>query len=46
LDGEDPAAYDELRAKISAGLNPADIFEQIWVQDLLDLDWEVRRWLA
>jgi hypothetical protein len=44
VDGEDPAAYDELRAKISAGVKPADIFEQIWVRDLADLDWEVMRW--
>ena len=43
LDGEDGAAYDELLAQISAAVKPADILEEIWVRDTVDLTWEVLR---
>ena len=47
LEGEDTAAYDELLARISGAVKPADIFEEIWVRDIVDLVWEVLRlrWL-
>src|SRR5262249_47231608 len=47
FEGEDAAAYDELLARISGAVKPADIFEEIWVRDIVDLVWEVLRlrWL-
>ena len=43
LEGEDTAAYDELLVRISGAVNPADIFDEIWVRDLVDLVWEALR---
>ena len=43
LEGEDAAAYDELLGRISGAVKPSDIFEEIWVQDIVDLVWEVVR---
>jgi hypothetical protein len=43
LEGEDTAAYDELLARISGAVKPADIFEEIWVRDIVDLVWEAFR---
>src|SRR5262249_54402859 len=43
LEGEDTAAYDELLARISGAVKPADIFEEIWVRDVVDLVWEAFR---
>src|SRR5215472_1186031 len=41
--GEDAAAYDELSARIAGAMEPADIFEEIWVGDIVDCDWQVFR---
>src|SRR5882672_7734858 len=41
--GEDAAGYDELLARISGTLQPADMLEQIWVRDVVDLVWEIFR---
>src|SRR5215472_12512359 len=41
--GEDAAAYDELSARIAGAMEPADIFEEIWVGDIVDGDWKVFR---
>ena len=43
LKGEDPAAYDELLARISGAVGPSDILEEIWVRDVVDLAWEALR---
>jgi hypothetical protein len=43
LEGEDTAAYDELLARISGAVKPADILEEIWVRDLVDLVWDAFR---
>jgi hypothetical protein len=43
LEGEDTAAYDELLVRISGAAKPADIFEEIWVRDIVDLVWEALR---
>jgi len=43
FEGEDAAAYDELLARISGAVKPADIFEEIWVRDIVDLVWEAVR---
>jgi hypothetical protein len=38
------AEYDELLARVSAAVNPADILEDIWVRDIVDLTWEAWRY--
>ena len=43
LEGEDVAAYDELLARVSEGVQPNDILEEIWVRDIVDLVWETLR---
>jgi hypothetical protein len=44
IDGEDSGAYEELHERVYLSLNPADIFEEIWVRDFVDLTWEILRW--
>ena len=44
LAGEDSAAYDHLLASVSAHLKPSDIFEEIWMREIVDLTWEALRW--
>jgi hypothetical protein len=44
LEGEDSAAYGDLLARISAAVKPADIFEEIWLREFLDLAWEALRY--
>jgi len=41
--GEDAAAYDDLLARIAGAVKPADILEDIWVHDVVDLVWDVVR---
>jgi hypothetical protein len=43
LEGEDTPAYDELLVRISGTVKPADIFEEIWVRDIVDLVWDAFR---
>jgi hypothetical protein len=43
IEGEDAGAYDELLVRISAAVRPANIFEEIWVRDIVDLVWEAFR---
>jgi hypothetical protein len=43
LEGEDTAAYDELLVRISGPVKPTDIFEEIWIRDIVDLVWEAFR---
>jgi hypothetical protein len=43
LEGEDTTAYDELLVRISGAVKPADILEEIWVRDVVDLVWEAFR---
>jgi hypothetical protein len=44
LAGEDSKAYDDLLAQVSGAVKPADIIEEIFVHDIVDLTWEVFRW--
>ena len=44
LAGEDPAAYDELLARIRAAVKPLDIIEEMFIADVVSLEWEVLRW--
>jgi len=43
IEGEDAASYDDLLARISGTLKPADILEEIWVRDVVDLVWDAFR---
>jgi hypothetical protein len=43
FDGEDPKIYDHLLAQVSTTVMPEDIFENIWVRDVVDLTIEVLR---
>lgn len=43
IQGEDGGAYDKLLARVSAAVKPVDILEEIWVHDVVDLEWEVLR---
>jgi hypothetical protein len=44
VDGEDSEAYQKLHERVSLSVKPADIFEEIFVRDFVDLTWEVLRW--
>jgi hypothetical protein len=44
LEGEDGAAYDELFIRISTAVKPTDTLEDIWIHDLVYLQWDVLRW--
>jgi len=43
IPGEDVSSYDQLLARMTAALNPADVFEEIWVRDMVDLVWDTLR---
>ena len=44
LEGEDADAYDELLARIRAAVKPVDIVEEMFIADVMSLEWEVLRW--
>jgi hypothetical protein len=44
LEGEDAAAYEELRARICAAIKPVDIIEEMFIADIVALQWAVSRW--
>jgi hypothetical protein len=44
LEGEDAAAYDELLARFRAAVKPVDIIEEMFIADVVALEWEVLRW--
>jgi hypothetical protein len=44
LEGEDPEAYNRLLDRVTAAVKPRDIFEEIWVADIVHLTWEILRW--
>jgi hypothetical protein len=43
LESEDAAKYDELLARVTETVRPSDLIEEIWIQDIVDLSWEVWR---
>ena len=43
FDGEDTKIYEHLLTEISIAVTPADIFEKMWVRDIVDLTIEVFR---
>jgi hypothetical protein len=44
LQGEDPAAYDELLGRVYAAVKPIDIIDEMLIADVVSLEWEVLRW--
>jgi hypothetical protein len=44
LQGEDPAAYDELFGRVCAAIKPVDIIDEMFIADVVSLEWEVLRW--
>src|SRR5215510_2046005 len=44
LEGEDAAAYDQLLARVCAAVKPADIIDELFIADVVSLEWEVLRW--
>jgi hypothetical protein len=44
LVGENADLYDELLARFSAAANPADIFDEMFIREVVALQWEVLRW--
>src|SRR5579862_4028156 len=43
LPGEDPAAYQQFLRQVASSVKPADIIEEIWARDVVDLEWEILR---
>jgi hypothetical protein len=43
IQGEDPAVYEKLLAGFMDSVKPADILEEMWVREAVDLHWEVLR---
>jgi hypothetical protein len=41
--GESLVEYEELESKLAATVMPKDFLETIWVRDVVDLTWEIRR---
>jgi hypothetical protein len=44
LEGEDAAAYDELLARICNAIKAVDIIEEMFIADVVSLEWQVLRW--
>ena len=44
LEDEDAAAYNELLARFWDAVKPVDIIEEMFLKDVLDLEWDVLRW--
>jgi hypothetical protein len=43
LEGEDAAAYDELLGRVCAAVKPVDIIDEMFIADVVSLEWEVLR---
>jgi hypothetical protein len=44
LEGEDAATYQELLARIRAAVKPVDTVDDMFIDDVAALEWEVLRW--
>jgi hypothetical protein len=44
LEGEDAAAYDELFGRVCAAVKPVDIIDEIYIADVVTLQWDILRW--
>jgi hypothetical protein len=43
FEGEDTAAYEGLVERVAGAVAPADVLEEMWVRDVVDLAWEALR---
>jgi hypothetical protein len=43
IEGEDVAAYEQLRVRICAKVKPVDIIDEIFIDDIVSLEWEILR---
>ena len=43
LEGEDGTAYDELLARVRAAVKPADVLDEMFIADVVSLEWEILR---
>jgi hypothetical protein len=43
IEGEDAAAYDQLLARMWAAVKPVDIIDEIFIADVVPLEWEILR---
>jgi hypothetical protein len=44
LEGEDAAAYDELLGRAYAAVKPVDVIDEMFIADVVSLEWEILRW--
>ena len=44
VEGEDAAAYNELLGRVRAAIKPVDIIDEMFIADVVSLEWEVLRW--
>jgi hypothetical protein len=44
LAGEDDDAYHELLSRVRTAINPVDIIDEMFIADVVSLEWEVLRW--
>jgi hypothetical protein len=44
LEGEDPALYDALVGRMCAAVKPVDMIDELFVADVVYLEWEIKRW--
>jgi hypothetical protein len=44
LGGEDAGAYHELLGRVRAAIKPLDIIDEMFIADVVSLEWEVLRW--
>ena len=45
LEGEEAAAaYDELFGRVCAAVKPVDVIDEMFMADVVALEWEVLRW--
>jgi len=44
LEGEDATLYDELVARMCAAIKPVDIVDEMFMADVVSLEWEIMRW--
>ena len=44
LEGEDAALYDDLVGRMCAAVKPVDIIDELYVADVVSLEWDIMRW--
>src|SRR6516225_3049609 len=44
LPGEDDDAYHEFFSRVRTAINPVDIIDEMFIADVVSLEWEVLRW--